>query len=311
MRLRVAHAPYWADNTIKAELRANDTKQKGPKMARPHIEFIHAQDLDWQRNVLPAPFDNIECKLLSLDNETGACSTLLRYPKGWRSSETEKLNADHEFLVLEGSLTINDQKYDFDSYGYLPAHARHRNWASESGAVALTFFSTSPSASESSVETKEKGIPYLNLHDMMWVSADVDPDLDFLRIAHKILRDDEKKGEKTMILNCGAQSHPEDWKEAALSHPCVEEMFLLSGDIIGERGTMHAGSYFWRPPHIWHGPFGSRNGNVCLIRFMEGRHINEWSDKKLPFSLTPEHRPDLPNELSHLRDKPFSAPTPY
>lgn len=280
-------------------------------MSRPHIEFIHAQNLEWQSSVLQAPFDGVECKVLSMDEDSGACSTLLRYPKGWSSSDSVSLSADHEFLVLDGSIALNGKQHTFDSYGYLPAHTRHRDWKSETGAVALTFFSGSPAVSAPSATSSDEDARYLNLHDMKWVSADVDPDLDFLRIAHKILRDDESKGEKTMILNCGAQSHPEDWKEAALSHPCVEEMFLLSGDIIGERGTMHAGSYFWRPPHIWHGPFGSRNGNVCLIRFMDGHHVNDWGNEKLPFTLTPDHKPDLPDALSHLRDKPFSAPTPY
>jgi hypothetical protein len=280
-------------------------------MARPHIEFIHAQTLGWQTGVLPTPFDTVACKVLSLDEETGACSTLLRYPKGWSSSGVEYLSADHEFLVLEGSITVGHQRHDFDHYGYLPSGTRHENWGSEDGAVALTFFSAAPKASASSQTDSVTAVQHINLHDMKWVSADVDPDLDFLRIAHKILRNDEDKGEKTMILNCGAQSHPEGWKEAALSHPCVEEMFLLSGDIMGERGTMHAGSYFWRPPHIWHGPFGSRNGNVCLIRFMEGHHVNEWGDEKLPFTLTPEHKPDLPDSLAHHRKEPFAAPTPY
>ncbi|MBT4741078.1 MAG: DUF4437 domain-containing protein [Rhodospirillaceae bacterium] len=280
-------------------------------MARPHIEFIHAQDLEWQTDVLPEPFADVECKVLSMDSETGACSTILRYPKGWSQSEAQHLVAAHEFLVLDGSMEIDGQDYAFDSYGYLPAGQTHENWKTSEGMVALTFFSATPTAIPGPGNPTEQSIPYVNLHDMKWATADIDPDLDFLRIAHKILRDDETKGEKTMILNCGAQSHPDGWKEAALSHPCVEEMYLLSGDIAGERGVMHAGSYFWRPAGIWHGPFGSRNGNLCVIRFMDGNHVNDWGKEKLPFSLTPDHKPDLPDTLSQFKAKPFSAPTPY
>ncbi|NKB43019.1 MAG: DUF4437 domain-containing protein [Alphaproteobacteria bacterium] len=280
-------------------------------MPRPHIEFIHAQDLEWQANVLPTPFADVECKILSMDEESGACSAILRYPSGWSQPETQYLTADHEFLVLDGSMEISGHSYPFDSYAYLPAGHTHEAWKTNDGMVALTFFSATPNASPGPGTATDHAIPYLNLHDMKWATADVDPDLDFLRIAHKILRDDEVKGEKTMILNCGAQSHPEGWKEAALAHPCVEEMFLLSGDIAGERGIMHAGSYFWRPPGIWHGPFGSRNGNVCVIRFMDGNHVNQWGKEKLPFSLTPAHKPDLPDALSKFKNNPFSAPTPY
>ena len=280
-------------------------------MTRPHIEFINAQELGWQSGALPSPFENVECKMLSLDADTWACSTLLRYPKGWSRPEAQHLGSDHEFLVLDGAMEISGQPYPFYSYGYLPAGALHEAWTATEETVALTFFSATPNAVPGPGNLTEDAIPYLYLHDMKWTTADVDPDLDFLRIAHKILRRDETKGETTMILNCGAQSHPEGWKEAALAHPCVEEMFLLSGDIITERGVMNAGSYFWRPPHIWHGPFGSRYGNVCLIRFMEGQHVNKWSEEKFPFSLTPGYHPDLPDSLEHLRNTPFPAPTPY
>lgn len=280
-------------------------------MARPHIEFIHAQDVYWQTGVLPGLLADVDCKVLSMDDETGACSVILRYPEGWSQKGAQHLQGAHEFLVLDGAMEISGQSYPFDSYAYLPAGFTHENWAAKEETIALTFFSAAPDSTTGPGNMTEEAVPYLYLHDMKWSSADVDPDLDFLRIAHKIMRHDDESGATTMILNCGAQSHPENWEEGALAHPCVEEMFLLSGDIIAERGTMHAGAYFWRPPHIWHGPFGPRNGNLCVIRFLEGHHVNKWSEEKFPFSLTPEYKPDLPGSLEPLANKPFSAPTPY
>jgi len=280
-------------------------------MTRPHIEFIHAQDLDWQAAVLHGPLADVECKVLSMDEETGACSVILRYPEGWVQNGPLHLDGAHEFLVLDGAVEISGQSYPFDSYAYLPAGYTHENWTTKTGAVVLTFFSARPDITPGPGNMTEAAVPYLYLHEMKWSSADVDPDLDHLRIAHKILREDEDSGAKTMILDCGAQSHPQNWEDGALAHPCVEEMFLLSGDIITERGAMHAGAYFWRPPNIWHGPFGSRNGNLCVIRFLHGHHVNNWSDEKFPFSLTPDHKPDLPDSLKEAADKPFSAPTPY
>ena len=58
-------------------------------------------------------------------------------------------------------------------------------------------------------------------------------------------------------------------------------------------------------------PRFDHNGKLCLIRFMEGKHVNHWGEEKLPFSLTPEHKPDLPDTLAQFKSKPFSAPTPY
>lgn len=280
-------------------------------MPRPHIEFIHAQELEWQTDILPGALAPVECKTLSKDEATGACSTILRYPKGWSYSGASCLQVDHELLVLDGAIEINGQTYQSDSYGYLPAGCSHENWSSSEGAVVLTFFSAKPEASPDAGTVPDDAIPYIYLHDMAWTSADIDPDVQFLRIAHKMLRQDKEKGESTMILDCGAQTHPRNWKERALKHPCAEEMFLLSGDIAGERGVMHQGAYFWRPPEIWHGPFGSRHGNICLIRFMEGNHVNVWSEDERPFSLTPDFKPDLPEHMKERHGQPFKAPTPY
>lgn len=280
-------------------------------MPRPHIEFIHAQELDWKTGILPGALANVECKVLSRDEKTGACSTILRYPKGWALSGLHHLTSDHELLILDGTLQINGQDYQSDSYGYLPAGYAHEDWSSPDGVVVLSFFSATPNTMEGAGTETGTAIPYVYLHDMAWTSADIDPDVQFLRIAHKMLRQDTEKGESTMILDCGAQTHPRDWKERALKHPCAEEMFLLSGDIAGERGIMHQGAYFWRPPEIWHGPFGSRHGNICVIRFMEGNHVNVWSEDERPFSLTPDYKPDLPKEMKARHDQPFKAPTPY
>jgi hypothetical protein len=87
-------------------------------------------------------------------------------------------------------------------------------------------------------------------------------------------------------------------------------MFLLSGDIVGERGVMVAGAYFWRPPHLWHGPFGSRGGNQCLIRFLGGHHVNHWSKDALRFTFDPPHAPVLPDHLKGY-DRAHPLPRAY
>lgn len=274
-------------------------------MTRPHIEFIHAQQLEWLASDLPTGIDNTLCKTLSLDTNTGGSSCIIQYPQNWHASRIPALSADHELLVLDGSLQIADQIYNIDDYAYLPAGSSHCSWKSDSGATVLTFFSQSPNICEEDKRRSHLAVNHLDVNRMKWSSADVDPDVAFLRISHKILRYDKHTGDKTLLLNCGAQTHPTDWKEAALSHPCVEEMFLLSGDIIGERGIMYSGAYFWRPPNMWHGPFGSRQGNLCLIRFLEGHHENIWSKEKFSFSLTPKYEPELPKHLGHLRQAEY------
>lgn len=276
---------------------------------RPHTEFIHAQDLPWQKNQLPGPFADLDCRILSIDRSHGDCSVILRYPPGWRRRGPEHLAAAHELFVLEGALEISGTTYGLDNYAYLPAGTTHRDWGSKDGAVVLTFFDAAPKATAGEgkplANPDAPAVPRIDLHEVPWSSEGIDPDVMFLRLAKKMLRYNPKTGDATFVLECGGHTHPKDWRERQLRHPCVEEMFLLSGDIVGERGVMVAGAYFWRPPELWHGPFGSRGGNQCLIRFVGGHHVNIWSDEALTFSFNPPHAPVLPDEM-----KPYDRPHP-
>ena len=284
-------------------------------MARPHIEFIHAQDLPWLQGVLPDALGRLDAKVLSRDDDTGACSIILRYPPGWRDDTVSHFAAAHEFYVLDGAIVRDGQSYGIESYGYFPAGHTTRSAASPEGAVVLTFFDATPVsvAGEGLVaqDPDAPAIPYINLLEMPWSSKGIDPDVQFLRIVHKVLRHNKATGDKTIVLDGGAHTHPRDWHEKALAHPCVEEMFLLSGDIVGERGLMTAGAYFWRPPHEWHGPFGSRYGNVSLIRFVGGHHVNIWGDESLRFQYDPPHAPKLPAALEPFRGSGRSFARPF
>jgi hypothetical protein len=50
-------------------------------------------------------------------------------------------------------------------------------------------------------------------------------------------------------------------------HPVYEESFKITGDLLlGRRGVVRPGGYFFRSPGSWHGPLYSHTGNVSLIR---------------------------------------------
>jgi hypothetical protein len=90
-------------------------------MARAHVEFLQAQSLDWQ----PTPFAHLagtQHKLLSRDEVTGACSLLLRLPAGWQHEGCWHLDAEEEFLVLDGHLSIGEHDYEPDCYALLPRY---------------------------------------------------------------------------------------------------------------------------------------------------------------------------------------------
>ncbi len=267
--------------------------------------------LDWENKRFPEALPDVAVKMLSRDPESGACSTILRLPKGWTLDRDDRLGASFEALVLEGTFTLNGHTFIEDCYGYLPAGHERRGFATETGAVVLGFFGAEPTLAEKDIPHKDDTIPFLNLHDMDWERADIDPDVQFLNLSHKTLRKNKETGDKTLLLQMGAHTHPKGWKERQLYHPCVEEMYLLTGDIISDVGIMEAGAYFWRPPNLMHGPFGARKGGLAVIRFHDGHHVNLWGEEELPFDLTPAYKPYLPDELEDLASKPWSPAPNY
>jgi hypothetical protein len=269
-------------------------------MPRPHVEFIHAQQLPWgAAPFADAPWCGLAAKLLSQDSSSGACSLLLRLPPGFRAPATPDARA-LELYVLDGAAAIDARPLPLDGYADCGAGAFAAPLESATGAVLLAFAgSRDPAASRATMRV-------IDTHNTPWTRHDIDPSVQFLNLSHKVLRHDPIRGDKTLLLSTGAQTHPRDWREAQLLHDCAEEMYLLGGDIIGERGTMYEGAYFWRPPGRWHGPFGSRRGSLSLIRFAEGQHRNVWSEHALPFTLTPAHAPELPQEVAAVAAAPWN-----
>jgi hypothetical protein len=272
-------------------------------MPRPHIEFIHAQQLAWEpAPFVDAPWTDLPAKLLSRDPQTGACSLLLRLPPGFHAASTPEFRK-LELLVLDGSAAVAGVPVPLDAYADCSAGRFGAPLESATGAVLLAFAGAAEAG-----HGQPASVRVIDTHDMPWTRQDIDPSVQFLNLSHKVLRHDAASGEKTLLLSTGAQTHPRDWREAQLRHDCAEEMYLLGGDIIGERGIMYEGAYFWRPPGRWHGPFGSRRGSLSLIRFAEGRHRNVWSEHVLPFTLTPVHAPVLPNNAADGVAAPWHPP---
>jgi hypothetical protein len=100
-------------------------------MARPHILFIQAQDISWQQGLYGPGRDDVEMKILSIDEAGTDATTIVRYPKGWSRTEPEFVTAHEEFLVLDGAIAINGQTYTSNQYGFLPAGYTRQRASSE------------------------------------------------------------------------------------------------------------------------------------------------------------------------------------
>ena len=279
---------------------------------RDHVEFVQSQLLPWQRIGSGLARPDAEYKMLSRDADTGACSALMRYPPGWSRKGPEHIRADEEFFVLDGSLEMDGEIYEADSYAFLPAGWTRRSMSSRTGCVLLAFYSHEPElVGEAGECDLQRAIGHLRTREMIWDMTLNDPNLRHLGISRKGLRADPDTGERTFLSLILPQSEPASGKGPRESHPVVEECFMIAGSLAGPPGTMHPGAYFWRPPAIPHGPYGSRWGAVSLIRIVGGKHENIWSKDEVGFSFDQAYDPILPDRLAHLRESSWQGPLPF
>lgn len=248
----------------------------------------------------------MDVRVLSLDRGNGACSLLIRYPAGWQQAGPQRLAGAEEFLVLDGTLVIDGRRYGLHDYAYLPAGFLRREASSPDGAVVLTFFQAAavvdPSLPDPDPVTTGL-IERLDVFAMPWERrADV-PQIRPGR-GRKSLRRDPATGDETW-LNCGPpHGVPPGGAGPQETHPVVEEMYLIAGDLHGNCGVMYAGAYFWRPPGILHGPYGSKLGSCALFRTQGGPLISDWQPDPLPFRYDTPYRPYLPEGLELLPEVP-------
>ena len=288
-------------------------------MARPHIEFIQSQALPWRDDVFDGRFEGASVKVLSRDEQSGATSNMVRYPAGWSRGEPEHLNADEELLVLEGDLEINGVSYTELCYAHLPAGHTRRSAASNSGAIVLTFVSGTPAtrAGEGPNDDAERLVEKVDVlgtkldTSLRELGVDVDEGdgmLDgFRKFSRIICREDPHTHDQTWVL-----SAPPLWRNDVIEiHPVVEEMYLVTGDLTGDTGLMKPGAYFWRPPGMPHGPFGSKTGNLLFFRTQGGPLTTDFQPGAHLFSWDAKLNPVLPSELAEYAPKVESEAAYY
>ena len=282
-------------------------------MARPHIMFIQAQCLPWRQGLYAPGRDDVEMKLLSIDEAQTDATCIVRYPAGWQRSSPEYLDTHEEFLVLDGEIRINERVYEKHTYGFLPAGFARNSAASTRGAVLLTMFYGRPEyrAGSSSAGVDESLlVEYVNPLTMQWDPGLVDPQL-APGVAIKPLREDPYTGEVSFLYCSPPHRVPPNMAKPQWTHPMVEELYCLEGDYVwGDVGRMGPGGYCWWREEIYHGPSGTDTGYHLFVRTVNGPLVNHFDDKPLPFTWEPEYRPQLPDELMQYA-KPYEKPQNY
>lgn len=267
-------------------------------MGRPHIEFVQQQDLPFERSAPTGALESaLSAKRLSGDADSGASSNLLEFPPGWRLTEESHLTADEELYVLSGDLSISGVRYTEHNYAFLPAGYTRFDAHSERGALTLSFFSGKvgriAGAAASDVLDTRRLIQRLDLFAEAW-TGNFHPQFP-VGAGRKWLRRDPVTRDETWILGTLPLRHGRRPEQ----HPVVEEMYLISGELIGPQGVMRPGAYFWRPPEVWHGPYGSKTGCLMLFRTVGGPLSTVYTEDEQDFEWNPVgYHPILPADLA-------------
>lgn len=185
--------------------------------------------------------------------------------------------------MLEGILEINGVVYRRDHYGRIASTVTRNSMSAPGGAVVLTFLDRGLVLRAG--PGREAEPVYKDVLHMRWDMSLNDPKLAHLGISRKDLFLDPETGERTFLSMVLPHWEPPGGKGPSERHPVVEDAYVINGSLTGPQGTMGPGAYFWRPPQIPHGPFGTRFGCVMLIRFLGGRHVNIWSDGEADFDF--------------------------
>jgi hypothetical protein len=213
-------------------------------VGRPHVEFVHAADVPLER-IESGPLAGAGRRLLSRDEETGASTSLVALPAGWRGELDPERPV--ELFLLRGELGLGARALGPAFYAYVPSGAADAALAASEETLALLMVEEPRPPANAPVEVVDT-TPLAFSPPRLEAPAG---------IAVKPLRSDPETGDRTWLTGV-----PPAWRaEQVEHHPTVEEVYVLRGDIfLGPPGEMTAGCYFWRPPFVKHGPMVSRNG---------------------------------------------------
>lgn len=243
----------------------------------------------------------VERKLLSEDPNSGATSNIFRYPAGWVTAGKQQLVCAEELYVMAGGLTINDIEYGPGDYAYLPSGYVRQSMHSTNGAAVVTFLEGNLALASGEVPVGDGLILCVRSNELPWGDA-VGSKLAAEAVGLKVLRLDPN-GDRTWLLKIEVTDGHAFEINGVERHPCVEETFLLSGDMAMPMGRMRDGAYFWRPPHIPHGPMGTQTGFLGLFRCKEGGAFEtEWSKADGPIDWQAPFAPILPAGVAATLD---------
>lgn len=268
-------------------------------MARPHIEPFVDREVPFKKMTLPDFPNGMQYKVLSLDEQSGACTLTVQYDAGYAQPSSVSYS-DIEIFVLEGSLKYGDQTIDDGHYLFIPRGVLMPEIQTEKGATVLLMYNDSePHLVKADKDLdgamREKMVSLNSYRDMPWEVPTLFP-----RTASgcliKILYFDQATWAMSFIYIMSPQFHQENISY----HDCAEEGYHIFGlSWMMQFGDFPTGGYFYRPAYINHGSFKTQDGVLGFAR-TDGELHNHFHFN--PYS-TPEENADR-SAAKLIRHKP-------
>lgn len=256
---------------------------------RPHVEFIHQDDLIWHMAELPLGNGQAMQQNLSYDEEDGSASLRVEFKTDW--SRGSGLHAAlTEWYVLKGRVRLGDTELTEGGYFCAPKGILTPAMEADAGTEVLLFreygdWQFDLADADAPGTAKEHKLTIAHSKEMDWYEV-TDPDhgspMDFERggtpvpgLYIKLLYRDPITGFYTRLI----KAKP-GWREHPLAHhPVFEESYTLEGDFHYNYGSLEPGSYFFRPANIRHGDFtaGEKEGATFLLR-CDGDLVDWYTD---------------------------------
>ena len=252
-------------------------------MARPHIEPFCDRDVGFKNMNLSGFGKGMRYKMLSLDNETGACSMTVQLDGGYKQPPGFSWS-EWEMIVIEGEVKLGERTVRKGHYFYVPAGHAIPALSAPDGALVLMMFNTGEPSHVASDE--HHALAKTQLYH------DVDSYMDIPWSVGNVTKPSVATGCLIKLLNYNPISHaltflycmtPAFYQDNISYHDCAEESYHLWGTSwMMQFGEVPTGGYFWRPAYINHGAFASQFGCIALGRvdskLFNHFHYNPWSN---------------------------------
>ena len=256
---------------------------------RPHVELIQQADLVWHDAELPKGRGKVAQRNLCYDEENGAASTKLRFDSDW-DRESGYYEADTEIYVLDGEMTVGNQKMLKGSYFRAPAGKCIPAMQVKEGSDLLLFreygdwgFSLSDKDRSdfipqggNTVSKKPGYITMLDTYQMKWMNNIFEGDTQWELLLKMVYRDPpDPENNRTGFVTMVAYAPPGWGDDRLVHHPVFEEAYTIYGDMDYNFGKLDTGTYFFRPAMVKHGHFqsGMEKGAAWIFR-LDGSLIN-------------------------------------